>query len=81
MIESVVTGRSGALPVAAEVLRRLDGAGTAGALCPPDPRMELTHGQMAEMLVADREPARQAATARGENKGRKTRRSRWTLAR
>ncbi|MFC5671061.1 hypothetical protein ACFP2V_13315 [Streptomyces incanus] len=43
--------------------------------------MELTHGQMAEMLVADREPARQAATARGENKGRKTRRSRWTLAR
>lgn len=81
VIESVVTKRSGALPVAAEFLRRLDVAGIVDALCPPDPRAELTHGQVIEVLVANRELARQAAAARGESKGRKTRRSRWMLAR
>ncbi|WAX81662.1 DUF4277 domain-containing protein [Streptomyces sp. KMM 9044] len=81
MIESVVTKCWGALPVAAEFLRRLDVAGTVGALCPPGPRAELTHGQVIKVLMANREPARQAAAARGESKGRKTRRPRWTLAR
>lgn len=60
---------------------RLDGAGNVDALCPPDPRMELTHGQVIEVLVANREPARQAAAARGESKDRRTRCFRWTLAR
>ncbi|WP_326770349.1 IS1634 family transposase (plasmid) [Streptomyces sp. NBC_01591] len=54
MIESVVTKRLGALPVAAEFLRRLDVAGIVDALCPPDPRAELTHGQVIEVLVANR---------------------------
>ncbi len=82
VIESVVTNkRLGALPVAAEFLRRLDVAGIIDALCPPNPRAELTHGQVIEVLVANRELVRQAAAARGESKGRKTRRSRWTLAR
>ncbi|MGW3656924.1 DUF4277 domain-containing protein [Streptomyces sp. NPDC005151] len=57
MIESVVTKRLGALPVAAEFLRRLDVAGIVDALCPPDPRAELTHGQVIEVLVANRELA------------------------
>ncbi|WP_258049714.1 DUF4277 domain-containing protein [Streptomyces finlayi] len=81
MIESVVTKRLGALPVAAGFLRRLDVAGIVDALCPPDPRAELTHSQVIEVLVANREPARRAAAARGESKGQKTRRPRWTLAR
>ncbi|MFF1651226.1 DUF4277 domain-containing protein [Streptomyces sp. NPDC058240] len=54
MIESVVTKRLGALPVAAEFLRRLDVAEIVDALCPPDPRAELTHGQVIEVLVANR---------------------------
>ncbi|MFD3820812.1 DUF4277 domain-containing protein [Streptomyces sp. NPDC058625] len=54
MIESVVTKRLGALPVAAEFLRRLDVAGIVDALCPPDPRAEPTHGQMIEVLGANR---------------------------
>ncbi|MFH9616310.1 DUF4277 domain-containing protein [Streptomyces pratensis] len=54
MIESVVTKRLGALPVAAEFLRQLDVAGIVDALCPPDPRAELTHGQVIEVLVANR---------------------------
>ena len=68
VIESVVTKRSGALPVAVEFLRRL---GIVDALCPPDPRAELTHGQVIEVLVTNRELAHQAAAARGESKGRK----------
>ena len=48
VIESVVTKRLGALPVAAEFLRRLDVAGIVDALCPPDPRAELTHGPAAK---------------------------------
>ncbi|MCX4682012.1 DUF4277 domain-containing protein [Streptomyces sp. NBC_01433] len=54
MIESVVTKRLGALPVAAEFLRQLDVAGIVDALCPPDSRAELTHGQVIEVLVANR---------------------------
>ncbi|MET9800018.1 hypothetical protein [Streptomyces sp. NPDC006368] len=54
MIESVVTRRLGAPPVAAEFLRQLDVAGIVDALCPPDPRMELTHGRVIEVLVANR---------------------------
>lgn len=37
VIESVVTWRLGALPVAAEFLRRPDVAGIVDALYPPDP--------------------------------------------
>jgi transposase len=54
VIESVVTKRLGALPVAAEFLRRLDVAGIVDVLCPPDPRADLTHGQVIEVLVANR---------------------------
>jgi transposase len=54
VIESVVTKRLGALPVAAEFLRRLDVAGIIDVLCPPDPRADLTHGQVIEALVANR---------------------------
>ncbi|MGP2441651.1 hypothetical protein [Streptomyces sp. JW3] len=42
VIESAVTKRLGALPVAAEFLRRLDVAGIVAGLCPPDPRADLT---------------------------------------
>ncbi|MEE1770094.1 hypothetical protein PUR34_18555 [Streptomyces sp. JV185] len=61
VIEPVVTERLGAVPVAAEFLRRLDVVGIVDALCPPDPRAELTHDQVIEVLVANRELARQAA--------------------
>lgn len=54
VIESVVTKRLGALPVAAEFLRRLDVVGIVDALCPPDTRSHLTHGQVIEVLVANR---------------------------
>ena len=53
-MESVVTKRLGALPVAAEFLRRLDVAGTVDALCPSAPSAHLTHGQVIETLVANR---------------------------
>ncbi|WP_251060834.1 DUF4277 domain-containing protein [Streptomyces sp. ISL-100] len=54
VIESVVTKRLGALPVAAEFLRRLDVAGIVDGLCPPDLRADLTHGQVIEVLVENR---------------------------
>ncbi|MFB7574966.1 DUF4277 domain-containing protein [Streptomyces sp. NPDC056165] len=53
-MEPVVTKRLGALPVAAELLRRLDVAGTVDALCPSAPSAHLTHGQVIETLVANR---------------------------
>ncbi|MFJ7199604.1 MULTISPECIES: hypothetical protein [unclassified Streptomyces] len=52
MIEPVVTERMGAVPVAAEFLRRLNVVGIVDALCPLDPRAELTYDQMIKVLVA-----------------------------
>ncbi|WP_329611640.1 IS1634 family transposase [Kitasatospora herbaricolor] len=46
--------RLGALPVAAEFLRRLDVAGIVDGLCPSGPSAHLTHGQVIEALVANR---------------------------
>ncbi|MEH0510516.1 hypothetical protein QBC31_07040 [Streptomyces sp. B21-079] len=51
---SVVTKRLGAVPVAAEFLRRLDAAGIVDGLRPPDSRAVLTHGQVIEVVVANR---------------------------
>ncbi|MFD7916345.1 IS1634 family transposase [Streptomyces sp. NPDC059752] len=50
----MVEKRLGALPVAAEFLRRLDGAGTVDELCPGGVSAHLTHGQVIEALVANR---------------------------
>ncbi|MFJ7199600.1 MULTISPECIES: hypothetical protein [unclassified Streptomyces] len=50
MIEPVVTERLGAVPVAAEFLRRLDVVGIVDALCLPDSRVELTHDQVIDVL-------------------------------
>ncbi|MGW1093459.1 DUF4277 domain-containing protein [Streptomyces sp. NPDC002596] len=54
MVTSVVEKRLGALPVAAEFLRRLDVAGTIDRLCPGRDIAHLTHGQVIEALVANR---------------------------
>lgn len=51
---SVVEKRLGALPVAAEFLRRLDVAGIIDRLCPGSASAHLTHGQVIEALVANR---------------------------
>ncbi|WP_331742799.1 IS1634 family transposase [Kitasatospora sp. NBC_01300] len=50
----MVEKRLGALPVAAEFLRRLDVAGIVDGLCPSAPSAHLTHGQVIEALVANR---------------------------
>ncbi|MFI5820222.1 IS1634 family transposase [Streptomyces rishiriensis] len=54
VVTSVVEKRLGALPVAAEFLRRLDVAGTVDRLCPGRDIAHLTHGQVIEALVANR---------------------------
>src|SRR5262249_28831664 len=54
VMESVVTKHLCALTLAAEVLRRLDVAGIVDGLRPPAPRADLTHGQVIEVLVANR---------------------------
>jgi transposase len=54
VVTSVVEKRLGALPVAAEFLRRLDVAGTVDRLCPGRDIAHLTHGQVIETLVANR---------------------------
>ncbi|MFJ9445893.1 IS1634 family transposase [Kitasatospora sp. NPDC101235] len=54
VVTSVVEKRLGALPVAAEFLRRLDVAGIVDGLCPSAARAHLTHGQAVEALVANR---------------------------
>ncbi|MBO4254923.1 IS1634 family transposase [Streptomyces griseorubiginosus] len=51
---SVVEKRLGALPVAAEFLRRLDVAGIVDAVCPGGASALVTHGQVIEALVANR---------------------------
>ncbi|GLV80302.1 IS1634 family transposase [Streptomyces hygroscopicus] len=50
----MVEKRLGALPVAAEFLRRLDIAGIVDKLCPGGASAYLTHGQVVEALVANR---------------------------
>jgi transposase len=54
VVTSVVEKRLGALPVAAEFLRRLDVAGTVDRLCPGRDIAHVTHGQVIEVLVANR---------------------------
>ncbi|MFJ8027961.1 IS1634 family transposase [Streptomyces sp. NPDC096311] len=54
VVSAVVEKRLGALPVAAEFLRRLDLAGTVDRLCPGHDIAHLTHGQVIETLVANR---------------------------
>ncbi|GAA2284410.1 MULTISPECIES: IS1634 family transposase [Kitasatospora] len=51
---AVVEKRLGALPVAAEFLRRLDVAGIVDELCPGGASAHLSHGQVIEALVANR---------------------------
>jgi hypothetical protein len=53
-VTSVVEKRLGALPVAAEFLRRLDVAGIVDEVCPGGANALLTHGQVIEALVANR---------------------------
>jgi transposase len=53
-VTTVVEKRLGALPVAAEFLRRLDVAGIVDELCPSAPSAHVTHGQVIEVLVANR---------------------------
>ncbi|MFF3062837.1 IS1634 family transposase [Streptomyces sp. NPDC057909] len=50
----VVERRLGALPASAEFLRRLDVAGIIDELCPVRDVAHLTHGQVIEVLVANR---------------------------
>ncbi|MFE3496667.1 DUF4277 domain-containing protein [Streptomyces sp. NPDC059175] len=50
----MVEKRLGALPVAAEFLRRLDVAGVVDGLCPGGASAHLTHGQVMEAMVANR---------------------------
>ncbi|WP_246144926.1 IS1634 family transposase [Actinacidiphila oryziradicis] len=50
----MVEKRLGALPVAAEFLRRLDVAGIVDELCPGGASAHLSHGQVIEALVANR---------------------------
>ncbi|MEU6325499.1 IS1634 family transposase [Streptomyces sp. NPDC047009] len=53
-VVSVVEKRLGALPVAAEFLRRLDVPGIVDEICPGGASAHLTHGQVIEALVANR---------------------------
>ncbi|WP_327223338.1 IS1634 family transposase [Streptomyces platensis] len=53
-IAPVVERRLGALPASAEFLRRLDVAGIIDGLCPVGEVAHLTHGQVIEVLVANR---------------------------
>jgi transposase len=50
----VVERRLGALPASAEFLRRLDVAGIVDELCPIREIAHLTHGQVIEVMVANR---------------------------
>ncbi|MFC9636554.1 DUF4277 domain-containing protein [Streptomyces mirabilis] len=54
MIAPVVERRLGALPASAEFLRRLDLAGIIDELCPVRDIEHVTHGQVSEVLVANR---------------------------
>lgn len=54
VVSAVVEKRLGALPVAAEFSRRLDMAGIIDRLCPGRETAHATHGQVIEVLVANR---------------------------
>jgi transposase len=54
VLAPVLEKRLGALPVCAEFLRRLDIAGIVDRLCPVREVAHLTHGQVIEVLIANR---------------------------
>jgi transposase len=54
VVSAVVEKRLGALPVAADFSRRLDVAGIIDRLCPGREIAHVTHGQVIEVLVANR---------------------------
>ncbi|MER6615048.1 DUF4277 domain-containing protein [Streptomyces xantholiticus] len=64
-VTPVVEKRLGALPVAAEFLRRLDVAGIVDEVCPGGASALVTHGQVIEALVANRLTSPRAAGAGG----------------
>jgi len=53
-VEAVMKKRLGGLPAVAEILRRLDVAGIVDGLCPIRDDADLTHGQVIEVLIANR---------------------------
>jgi transposase len=53
-VEAVVRKRLGGLPAVAEILRRLELAGIVDELCPIRDDADLTHGQVIEVLIANR---------------------------
>lgn len=54
VVEAGVKKRLGGLPAVAEILRRLDVAGIVDGLCPVRSDADLTHGQVIEVLIANR---------------------------
>lgn len=54
VVEAGVKKRLGGLPAVAEILRRLDVAGIVDGLCPVRSDADLTHGQVVEVLIANR---------------------------
>lgn len=54
VVEAGVKKRLGGLPAVAEIVRRLDVAGIVDELCPVRADADLTHGQVIEVLVANR---------------------------
>jgi transposase len=54
VVEAEVRKRLGGLPAAVEILRRLDVAGIVDELCPVRSDADLTHGQVIEVLIANR---------------------------
>ncbi|WP_052441899.1 DUF4277 domain-containing protein [Streptacidiphilus anmyonensis] len=54
VVSGVVEKHLGVLPVVAELLRRLDVAGTVDRLCPGRDIAHLADGQVIERLVANR---------------------------
>ncbi|HEY3907989.1 MAG TPA: IS1634 family transposase, partial [Streptosporangiaceae bacterium] len=54
VVEAGVKKRLGGLPAVAQILRRLDVAGIVDGLCPVRADAELTHGQVVEVLIANR---------------------------
>jgi transposase len=53
-VEAGVKKRLGGLPAVAEILRRLDVAGIVDGVCPVRVDADLTHGQVIEVLIANR---------------------------
>jgi len=54
VVEAGVKKRLGGLPAVAEIVRRLDVAGIVDELCPVRADAGLTHGQVVEVLIANR---------------------------